>query len=184
MSVICWIVLISLLCALCAVLLAVMAQLSGLRTLVESLAAASRRENDARFRTIETALRRLPEAISEGGGDITSHPYRSPANRDHEPVVLPAHDPEVVNPSEWKPGMPCPFCLKDEDPDDPTEQAYRPVDGATAERPWLTWECLHCASQWNTGVQGQPSPLVGRPAKVVDVSDLSEEEASAAFLRR
>jgi hypothetical protein len=143
--------------------------------------------HDGRVRKIDTLLEAIKDRLDTLGPDILpakGAPYRTPANKGSEPIILPAHDPKVMNPAEWKPGMPCPFCLRDEHPDDPTEQAYRPVDGATAENPYLTWECLYCASQWNTGIQGQDQGLQ-RDGKVreIDVSGMSPDEALEAVQR-
>lgn len=111
-----------------------------------------------RLNNIEQALRKL-KFVPDSHGNLS--PYRNPAFMDSSsanplaPVILPAHDPKTLNPSEWRPGMPCPFCLQEQDPEDPTESACRPSCGAGVEAPFITWRCVYCESEWRTGIQGQ-----------------------------
>ena len=139
--------------------------------------------HDERVRNIDKLLEAIKDRVDTLGPDIlpaSGAPYRTPANRGSEPVILPAHDPKTLNPSEWKPGMPCPFCLTDTVPDDPTEYVVQPTCGADPDEMLVTWGCAHCQSEWRTGVQKQDGLQRDGKVREIDVSGMTPDEALEA----
>jgi hypothetical protein len=92
------------------------------------------------------------------------------------PPVFLHEEKEPLLLSDWVLGSACPYCNTETYQDDPTEPAVRPVDGATVERPYLTWECTYCASVWNTPPK-KPHPV--HPSYTVDLGNKTGTEALA-----